>query len=487
MPSLKKNVAYNFAYQLLILALPLVTAPYLSRIIGAEGVGVYSYSYSVATYFVYVVMLGLNNYGNRSIAAVQDDRVERSRRFWEIYAMQAACFAVAGAAYVLYAVALSGDVVIALLQGIYVLSALFDVNWFFFGMEQFRVTVVRNTVVKVLTAAAVFVFVRDAGDIDAYVAVMCTGFLVSQLALWPFLGRYVDFARPSARGVLRHLRPNLVLFVPVIAVSVYNILSKIVLGAMAGTEEVGYFENAAKVIQVPTALVTAVGTVMLPRTSALVSKGEREAAARHTERTLVYVMAFTSVAAFGIPAVAYSFTELFYGAGFDPTAACMVVLCATVPLLGFGNVVRTQYLIPMARDRVFLWSAVCGAAANVAVNLLLIPRLGCLGAAFGSVAAETAVLLYQLVMVRREIPLARYLRIAFAFLAAGAVMALVLAALPLPHEGVPGVAAPVAVGLALFAALCVPALAVIGFKPADVIPGVHHARKVRSSKGEGRG
>lgn len=476
-PSLKKNVAYNFAYQLLILALPLVTAPYLSRVIGAEGVGVYSYSYSVATYFVYFTKLGLDNYGNRSIAAVQDDRTERSKRFWEIYAMQAACFVIAGAVYVLYAVALSGDVAIALLQGIYVLSALFDVNWFFFGMEQFRITVIRNTVVKVLTAAAVFVFVRDSGDIDAYVSVMCTGYLVSQLALWPFLGRYVDFARPTLRGVLRHLKPNLVLFVPVIAVSVYNILSRIVLGAMAGTEEVGFFDNAAKVIQVPTALVTAVGTVMLPRTSALVAKGEHEAAARHTERTLVYVMAFTSVAAFGIPAVAHPFTELFYGAGFDPTAACMVVLCATIPLLGFGNVVRTQYLIPMARDRVFLWSAVCGAAANVAVNLLLIPRLGCLGAAFGSVAAETAVLLYQLVMVRREIPLARYLRIAIAFLAAGAAMAVVLALLPLPTEGLLGVAAPVIVGLLLFAALCVPALKFLGLRLSDVAPVPRRARR----------
>lgn len=470
MPSLKKNVAYNFAYQLLILALPLVTAPYLSRVIGAEGVGVYSYSYSVATYFVYVVMLGLNNYGNRSIAAVQDDRAERSRRFWEIYAMQAACFAVAGAAYVLYAVALSGDVVIALLQGIYVLSALFDVNWFFFGMEQFRLTVIRNTVVKVLTAAAVFAFVRDAGDIDAYVAVMCTGFLVSQLALWPFLRRYVDFARPSAKGVLQHLRPNLVLFVPVVAVSVYNILSKIVLGAMAGTEEVGFFDNATKIIQVPTALVAAVGTVMLPRTSALVAKGEHEAAARHTEKTLVYVMAFTSVAAFGIPAVAYPFTELFYGAGFDSTAACMVVLCATVPLLGFGNVVRTQYLIPMARDRVFLWSAVCGAAANAAVNLLLIPRFGCLGAAFGSVAAETAVLLYQLVMVRREIPLARYLRIAFAFLAAGVVMAIVLVFVPSTGITLLDVIVPVCVGLVIFAALCPVSVKCLGLRLSDVVP-----------------
>ena len=470
MPSLKKNVAYNFAYQLLILALPLVTAPYLSRVIGAEGVGVYSYSYSIATYFVYFVMLGLNNYGNRSIAAVQDDRAERSKSFWEIYAMQAACFLAVGLFYVFYAVGLSGDALVALLQGIYVLSALFDVNWFFFGMEQFRLTVVRNAVVKILTTVAVFAFVREAGDVEAYIAVMCAGFLVSQLALWPFLGRYVDFVMPSLKGVLRHVRPNLVLFVPVIAVSVYNVLSKIVLGAMEGAEAVGYFENAVKIVQVPTALVTAVGTVMLPRASALVAKGENKAAARHTERTLVYVMAFTSVAAFGIPAIAYPFTDLFYGEGFGPTAACMVALCATIPLLGFGNVVRTQYLIPMARDKVFLWSAVCGAGANVVVNLLLIPKFGCLGAAFGSIAAEAAVLLYQMVMVRREIPLARYLKIGLAFLGVGAVMAITLAFVPSCKSDLLDVVIPVFVGLGVFAALSPFALRVIGLRLSALLP-----------------
>ena len=114
-PSLKRNVAYNFAYQLLILALPLVTAPYLSRVIGAGGVGTYSYSYAIAQYFVYFVKLGLDNYGNRTIAACQDDRGERTRAFWSIYVMQATCFLLSGAAYLSYCLCLAGDRTVALL------------------------------------------------------------------------------------------------------------------------------------------------------------------------------------------------------------------------------------------------------------------------------------------------------------------------------------------------------------------------------------
>ena len=323
--------------------------------VGAEGVGVYSYSYAVATYFVYFVMLGLNSYGNRTIAACQDDRIERSRAFWSIYAMQAACFAVSEGCYLGYSLFFAGDATVALLQGLYVLSALFDINWFFFGMERFRLTVVRNTVVKVATTVLIFVFVRDAGDVNVYVGIMCGGFLVSQLALWPFLRRFVDFYLPKLSEVVPHLRPNAILFVSVIAISVYNVLSKIMLGSMAGAEAVGFFENAAKIAAVPVALVGAVGTVMLPRTSALVSKGEVDKASSHTDKTLRAVMAFTSLAAFGIPAIASPFTQVFYGPGFEESARVLAILAVAVPLLGFGNVLRTQYLIPNARDSVFLW------------------------------------------------------------------------------------------------------------------------------------
>lgn len=448
--SLKKNIAYNFAYQLLILALPLVTAPYLSRVIGASGVGTYSYSYAIAQYFVYFVKLGLDNYGNRTIAACQDDRDARTRAFWSIYALQAACFVLSGAAYLTYSFLFANDLTVALLQGLFVLSSLFDVNWFFFGMEQFRLTVIRNTVVKVATAALVFILVRDAGDVDVYVAVMCGGFLVSQLILWPFLRQYIGFHKPSASEVLAHVRPNIVLFVSVIAISIYNTLSRIILGAMVDEEAVGFFDNAAKIVSVPTALVAAVGTVMLPRTSALLAKGEMEKARSHIDRTMLAVMAFAGVSAFGIPSVAYPFVEVFYGPGFETTAAALVVLCATVPLLGFGNVMRTQYLIPSKLDNVFLVSAFCGAAASVVVNLALVPTLGALGASFASVAAEAAVLVYQAVRVRKSFPLGRYTLYLAVFLCIGALMAAVLQLVPYMGSDVVDMAARIGIGFAVY-------------------------------------
>lgn len=449
MSSVKANIAYNFAYQVLILALPLVTAPYLSRVIGADGIGTYSYSYAIATYFVYVVMLGLNNYGNRTIAAC-GSREERTRAFWSIYAMQAICFAVSGFAYTLYALFWAENRLVALLQGLYVASSLFDINWFFFGVEQFKLTVIRNTVVKILTVVFIFLFVKSASDVALYVGIMGASTLLSQVVLWPFLRQFVGIYRPKPREILSHVKPNAILFVSVIAISVYNTLSRIMLGAMAGTEAVGYFENAEKIVSVPTSLVNAVGTVMLPRTSALMARGKYDEASAHLDRTMAYIMAFASVATFGIPCVADSFVMVFYGPGFAETAEILVVLCATVPLLAFGNVMRTQYLIPKGRDSVFLLSAVCGAITSVTVNFALIPRFGGMGAACASVAAQAAVLACQVVCVRRDFPVCRYVLLSVLFLAMGAIMACALQFAPHPESPLVDTFTTVAIGLVIY-------------------------------------
>ena len=462
MTSLKKNIGYNFAYQILILALPLVTAPYLSRVIGANGVGTYSYSYSIATYFVFFVKLGLDNYGNRAIASCQDDVNRRSQAFWSIYAMQVACFLLAGSLYFAYALLVSSDVTGALLQGLYVLSSLFDINWFFFGMELFRLTVIRNTVIKTASAVLIFILVKSPNDTDIYIAIMSGSILLSQVVLWPFMRRFVRFYRPTANEVLAHLKPNLVLFIPVIAISIYSTLSKIILGNMAGKMEVGYFESAIKVTSVPTALVTAIGTVMLPRTSALLSKGDIELVRSHTDKTLVAVMAFTSIAAFGIPMVADPFIELFYGPGFEKTVSVLIILCATIPMLGFGNVIRTQYLIPEKRDSVFLNSAICGAVVNICVNLALIPSLRAVGAAYASVAAETVVLLYQIVCVRREIPLMKYCCCSFLFLLSGALTAFLLNAIRFQSSSnLVQIVGTVGIGLLLYVPLALISLVIV--------------------------
>ncbi|PFH87076.1 flippase [Bacillus sp. AFS088145] len=422
MSSLKKNVIYNFVYQFLILFLPFFTAPYLSRVIGPSGIGLYSFSYSVALYFTFFTMLGLNNYGNREIAAIQDDFEKRSRTFWEIYTLQVVFFCFSFVVYMFYVTSIASDKMVALIQGIFVLSSLLDINWFFFGMEKFKLTVLRNTLVKIATVILIFIFVRTKDDIYIYVGIMACGYLISQLCLWPFLRKYICFTKVSLKDIVKHLRPNLILFVPVISVSIYKIMDKIMLGYMASMSDVGYFDNAEKIINVPIALITAIGTVMMPRMTALNAQNKIDESKRYIDKTMLIVLAFATGAMFGIISVSKEFSVLYYGKNFQQTGVIMDYLAITVLFLACGNVIRSQYLIPRKKDKIFITSAILGAIFNFTLNLILIPRYGAVGAAIGTIVAEFTVCFYQLYSVRKYFSYTTYFKHEIYFLFSGLLM-----------------------------------------------------------------
>lgn len=420
--SIKTNLIYNVIYQILVIILPLITAPYLSRVLGAGQLGQYSYTYSVANYFVLFAMLGVNNYGNRCVARARGDRGRLSSEFWGVYCFQALMTLAMCALYVAYSLALSGDATLALVWVPYVLSAGLDVNWLFFGLEEFRLTVTRNLVVKLATFALTLLLVRGEHALMIYCALMSLSYFASAAALWPFVRREVSWSRPTARSVTSHLRPNLVLFVPVVAVSLYTVLDKVMLGALSSFEETGYFENAYKVATMPTAVITALGTVMLPRVSNLLAEGRRGEAHGYLGVSMWAAMAMAFAFSFGVVGVAPVLVPVLFGEGFGPSEAAMCVIVADMPLMAWANVIRTQLLIPEGRDRDYVWSVVAGAAVNVAVNLALIPRLGALGASVGTFSAEAAVCLVQAWAVRGEVPQPRWLARSLPYAAIGLVM-----------------------------------------------------------------
>ena len=150
MSSVKRNVTYNIIYQILILIIPLITAPYLSRVVGAKGVGIYSYTYSIVYYFMLLCLLGVNNYGNRLIAKVRDDKEKLSKTFFSVYLFQLFMGIIMLIVYIIYLLCVNNEYkTIALIQSLYILSAIVDINWFFFGLEEFKATITRNTLLKI--------------------------------------------------------------------------------------------------------------------------------------------------------------------------------------------------------------------------------------------------------------------------------------------------------------------------------------------------
>ncbi len=421
MGSIKKNFLYNAAYQLLTVIVPLITTPHISRVLGADGIGKYSYNYSIAYYFVIFITLGLNNYGNREIARNNTSKNDLSKSFWSMYLFQLSIGIIINAIYFGYCIFFASDIHIALALSLYTISGIFDINWFFFGIEEFKFITIRNTIIKIATTISIFLFVRDSKDVILYTLIMAIGLLVSQILLLPYLLKKISFCKVKFADIVRHIKPNCFLFLTVIAVSVYKILAKIMLGFMTTETQVGYFESSERIIQVPMLLVTALGTVMLPRMSNMVLKN-REKSFQTITISIIFAMFLSSSMCFGIMGIAKEFVPLFYGAGFEPCVYIFLFLLPSCLFLAFSNVIRTQYVLPNQLDAVYVKSVFWGALVNVVLNLILIPKWQAIGASIGTLMAETAVCFYVVLCVRKELPIKEYIKLSCPFVVSGVIM-----------------------------------------------------------------
>ena len=428
--SIKKNFLYNAFYNILTLILPLITAPYISRVMGPERIGEYSYAYSIASYFGLFILLGLNNYGNRTIASIKDDLDKLNKSFWSIYFMQFIASILVIAIYLIYAMFFAENSLMAFIQTIYIISVALDINWFFFGLEQFKLTVTRNTVIKIITVLSIFIFVKQPSDLYKYALIMVLGPLGSQLFLWTILRKYIKFVKVGVKDIIQHIKPNLILFIPVIAISLYTIMSKIILGNMSNMTEVGYFESANKITQIPAMAVTSLGTVMLPRVSNLVANGKNQESLKYLQKSLVLSVFLSTSMAFGLSAISKEFVPFFYGSGYEKCIIIIPILVISSIFMSWANVIRTQYLIPYKKDHIYIQSVFLGAFINILLNILLIPYFQSIGSSIATLCTEASVCIYQTIKVRDRVNIRLYVSQSFPFLVIALIMYFIVIYIP---------------------------------------------------------
>ena len=455
--STKKNAAYNVAYRMFSVFLPLVTAPYLSRTVGTDGVGLYSLAWSVSYVFCLIGMLGLNDYGVRTIAQVRDDREALDRTFSAIWQMQ---LLVAGAtllAWFGYVFLVAGEEqVIALHLTMMSVSCLCSLDWCLMGLDIFKPIALRNTFVKLAAAACVFLFVKEKADLWIYAFVWSLSTLLGNLLSAASLRGKVKYRPVPMKESLKHLGPCAVLFISVLAVNVYRTMDKVMVSTIAGVDENGLYENAEKIIYCLSGFISAIGTVMMPKIAHMQQQGQKEKIARHIDRSMELIVCMVSAMAFGVAAVADRFAPLFYGEDFRYSGTLMIPLAFTLIMIGFANVIRTQVVLPQKRDHIFVKSVCCGAVVNLAANACLIPGMKSMGAVAGTLMAEMTVPVVQYLILRKELPYGRYIRYVGIYAVFGGIMlaAVRLAAHLLPAENWLNLGIMTVTGIAVYAALC---------------------------------
>lgn len=425
--SLKKNIIYNTLYQIFTMILPLITVPYISRVLGPEGQGKYAYTSAYSQYFIIIGMIGISLYGNRQIAYVREDKKKLSREFINIYTLQLITTIMAFLIYIIVFVGINkNDRLLYSVESLVIMASMFDISWFFIGYEDMKSVVVRNTITKVVGVLLTFIFVRESGDVIIYATILSITTLVGQIIMWSGLKGKISFVKPSFKYAFTHLKPALALFVSQLAIQIYTLLDRTMLGIFTTDAQVGLYDNSQKTIKLLVTLASSLGVVMLPKMSSLFSQGKNKEF-KETVNKVFKVVNFMSIPmAFGLLSVADSFSLWFYSDRFIGISILLKIGAFIVIAIGWSNILGIQVMLPMKKEKEFTISVTVGAIVNFTLNLILIFKFKALGTTIASVAAEFAVTLVQLYFLRDVIRLSQIMKTIYKPLIGSLLMTLVL-------------------------------------------------------------
>ena len=425
MSRILKNYAYNFAYQVLVILVPLITAPYLSRTVGAEGLGIYSYVNSATYVIAMVCMLGIYNYGNREIAYVRDDPERLNRVFWELMALRA-MLGIAGT--VIYAVVAFANGSYALYFAIYYgwsLAYFLDCTWLYVGVEDMKPAVLKNVFAKLVGVVGIFLFVKGPQDLVAYVAILSVSTLVANLSAYPYLRKYVGKPLIDRSNFARHLHGSVMLFLPSAATLVYLQLDKVLVVLLTGdSAQLGFYDYAEKIVTIPLTLITVLSTVMMPRIAHEFAVGNRDGMFKYLKVAADCSFFLAFPLAFGLAMASDNLVDWYLGDAFSLSATVIALLTPVVVLNSFEGILGRQYLTATNRLKPLTAAYVSAAVVNVAVNCALLPSLGCIGAAVATVASSLTSVAVEGFSVRGSVSVGYLLSCAPKYCVFAAVMAI---------------------------------------------------------------
>lgn len=419
--SIAKNYLYNLAYQILVMLLPLITTPYISRALGANNIGIYSYTLSITTFFILFGSLGVALYGQREIAYHQNNKEKYSRLFWEIIILRFATMFIAFIIY--YFNFINGSNEYNIYYKILILEIIsnaIDISWFFQGLEEFKKIVLRNTFIKIISLILIFVLVKTSNDLPVYFWIYVASLFFGNISLWFYLPKYLDRVKLRKLRVFRHLKPTIMLFVPQVAVQLYTVLDKTMIGSIVSDKsEVGFYEQAQKIIKMLLTIITSLGVVMMPRVANFFANKDKEKIDENIKKSfrLVFLLSFPLI--FFIFTSSDAFVPLFFGAGYEKTALIMKIISPIILFIGLSNVIGTQYLLPTKRQKEYTISVIAGSCINAVFNLILIPEYGAIGASIGTIIAELVVTGTQMYYTKNDFNFIKVIKIAQNYLIAG--------------------------------------------------------------------
>lgn len=402
--SVAKNFSYQIFYQIATLVIPLIVSPYLTRTLGDTSLGIYSYTNSIAYYFLAFANLGIAKYGQRCLAAVRDSRDKLRIEFWSLYTVHGVISLSSTLLFFAFAFFfVRNNRTVFLAQSLYVISAISDITWLFYALENFKSIIIRNIIIRVSECVCIFLFIKKPSDLLLYTLIVGLGVNFGQLIIFPKAIKAVPFAKFSFSDAVKHIKPMLVLFISVLAVSLYTVFDKTLLGWLSTKESVAYYTYSDKIISIPRTLIVTIGTVLFPRACKMAAENNLAGQKKYIQVATDVVCTIGCGTVFGLLALADEFSIIYFGPQFAQCGPIMKILSPIVLIIGLGDIIRTQYLIPQKKDKEYTICIVMNAIVNIIVSASLIPLIGVYGAVIGTLSAESFGLIYQSYLGRNAI------------------------------------------------------------------------------------
>ena len=387
-----KNYLYNLSYQILTIILPIITVPYVTRIFTSEDLGSYGFYNSIVSYFSLFAMLGIGIYGTKQIAAARDV----SSTFWNIYAIQLIASLLALFVYVITLVSIpkmSGMVPIIL--GIVLLTKMIDISWLFTGKEDFKKITLRNTMVKVAGVISIFTFIKSSEDLYLYIFLIVIFDFLGQFVMWIPAKKFIKRPSFDTKIIKKNLHPIVLLFLPQVAISLYVVLDRTLLGLLGSYSDVGIYEQGQKLTSILLTVVSSLGAVMLPRIANLLSERKEKEAQNMVRFSFILYNLIIFPMIFGLIAINEVFVRLFLGQNFQDVKYVLYIIVFNIMFIGWTNILGYQVLVVRNKNKEFMLSTTIPAIVSVAVNITVIPFFGYIGASITSVVVEFLVFAIQ--------------------------------------------------------------------------------------------
>ncbi len=432
MSSIKKNFALNMVNTVSALLFPLITFPYSSRILLADGIGQVAFFQSIISYISLFAALGLPLYAVREIARVRNDNDRCSKTAVEIISLHA-LLTFLGYVVVfilcLTVAKIKTDIPLFLVLSASLFFNAIGAAWFYQGVEDFKYITIRALVIRTVSLICLFLFVHEKSDLLIYASISVVAEVGGNIFNLLRLGKYIDksyFFNFRSLDIRRHLKPALKIFVLNLTISIYVNLDSVMLGFLSSEDAVGYYSASTRLTKAILAIVTSLGTVLLPRFSNLIENNRYDEFKSIAQKAIDFVLALSIPMTVGVILLAGPIIRLFAGSSFEPAVLTLQLVSPILLMIALSGILGMQILYPQGKENIVIMSTAIGAVVNFCLNLLLIPHYAQYGAAFATAVAESCVTISMIIIGRKYLPIRLFTKQTAVYVIGTAMMAVVV-------------------------------------------------------------